>query len=41
MTDAQLLAAWKTFNDRWKAIAATGANPGAVMAGVAVSVFTG
>jgi RHS repeat-associated protein len=36
MTDQQLLAAWKGFNDQWKAIAATGANPGAVMAGAAI-----
>jgi RHS repeat-associated protein len=38
MTNQQLLAAWKSFNDEWKAIAMTGANPGAAMAGVNVSL---
>jgi VWFA-related protein len=38
MTDQQLLAAWKAVNDQWKAIAATGAHPGAVMAGMAVNL---
>ena len=35
MTDSQLLQVWQAFNDRWKAIAATGVNPGVVMAGAA------
>jgi hypothetical protein len=34
MTDAQLLQTWRDFNNEWRAIAATGANPGAVMASV-------